>query len=462
MVGDIILKQFLTLFLFFGIFWSGQGESHGLPSFTGLIERASPAVVKIDTVQAETHQTTPSMPQSEAPETFQDLFEHRRNQPDLARSTGSGFVISSDGHVLTNYHVVVGASEIVVRLIDRREFDAEVIGVDSRSDLALLKIDSTDLPFLKFAMPGKLKVGEWVLAIGSPFDLDYSASAGIVSAIGRSIPTAKGENYVPFVQSDVAINPGNSGGPLLNLDGEVIGVNSQIFTRSGGSMGVSFSIPSSVALEVVGQLMAKGSVDRGWLGVFIQNVDKDLARSLGLVDPSGALVAQVEPGSPADKAGILAGDVIISFDGQNILHSTDLPHIVGLIAPGKKVIATIIREGEAMNMNIVIGTLPGAKAMTNAILENGVDKLGLEVSAVDRSRVGRWRGGVVVETVSLDSPAFHAGVKKGDIIIQIGYNSIDNLAEYRESLKAIPVGVLVPIRFIREGLSLNTSIKIEN
>ncbi len=448
--------------MFFGIFWSGQGGSHGLPSFTGLIERASPAVVKIDTVQAETHQITPSVSPPETPETFQDLFEHRRNQPDLARSTGSGFIISSDGHVLTNYHVVAGAREIVVRLIDRREFDAEVIGVDSRSDLALLKIDSTELPSLKFAMPGKLKVGEWVLAIGSPFDLDYSASVGIVSAIGRSIPTAKGENYVPFVQSDVAINPGNSGGPLLNLDGEVIGVNSQIFTRSGGSMGVSFSIPSSVALEVVGQLMAKGSVDRGWLGVFIQNVDKDLARSLGLVDPSGALVAQVEPGSPADEAGILAGDVIISFDGQNILHSTDLPHIVGLLAPDKKVIATIIREGEAMNIGIVIGTLPSAKAMTNAIIENGVDKLGLEVSAVDSSVADRWQRGVIVETVSSDSAAFYAGVKVGDIIIQIGYSGIDNLAEYRESLAGIPVGVSVPIRLIREGQSLNTSIKIEN
>ncbi|MEH6466457.1 MAG: Do family serine endopeptidase [Porticoccus sp.] len=454
-----MLKQFIAYFLLANLFFCEVGYGHGLPSFTELIDKASPAVVKIETVQSEQSRSDPQQPLHEIPEIFKDLFEHRRGLPRDGRSMGSGFIISHDGYILTNHHVVDGADEIVIRLLDRREFNARIIGFDQRSDLALLKIDSDNLPALKFAKPDKLKVGEWVLAIGSPFDLDYSASAGIISGIGRSIPTEKGDNYVPFVQSDVAINPGNSGGPLLNLDGEVVGINSQIFTRSGGSIGVSFSIPVSVAIEVVNQLKSKGHVDRGWLGVYIQDVDKDLARSLGLRSPHGALIAQVQLNSPAAKAGVLAGDVIVSLDGQNIFESSDLPHVVGLITPGKKVEAELIREGKANTLDIVIGALPGADSVVKTI--DHPDKLGLIIVAVEDDEVSRWRRGVMVMLVVPESPAHHAGLRPGDIIVQIGLSSIDSPDQYYNRLEKLPQAQPVTIRFIRQGRSIFSSIQIE-
>ena len=455
-----MLKQFSALILAVSLFWSNVGFSHGLPSFTQLIETSSPAVVKIDTVQVEQNQRLSQLPHGETPDIFQDLFEHRRGQPEDALSTGSGFIISHDGYVLTNHHVVDGADEIVIKLLDRREFDAVVIGVDQRSDLALLKIDADGLPALKFSEPNKLKVGEWVLAIGSPFDLDFSASVGIISAIGRSIPTEKGDNYVPFVQSDVAINPGNSGGPLLNLDGKVVGINSQIFTRSGGSMGVSFSIPVSVAIEVVEQLKSNGHVDRGWLGVYIQDVDKDLARSFKLKKPHGALVAQVEPDSPAGKAGIFAGDVITKFDGQPIIESNDLPHAVGLSSPDKKVNIELVREGKTKALNVTIGALPTADPVVNAL--DRPDKLGLIISAVDDEMVSRWRRGVMIMMVLPDSPAHRAGLYRGDIIVQLGQNSIDSPEQYYDALKTLSVKEPVAVRLIRQGRSIYGSIEIDN
>jgi serine protease Do len=452
-------KQSMAFILLTSFFLGEVAYGHGLPSFTELIEAASPAVVKIETVQVEPVQRVPQLRPNDIPEIFQDLFEHRRGQPKGGRSMGSGFLISPDGYILTNHHVVEGADEITVRLLDRREFDAKIIGFDQRSDLALLKIDSNNLPALKFAKPDKLKVGEWVLAIGSPFDLDYSASAGIISGIGRSIPTEKGDNYVPFVQSDVAINPGNSGGPLLNLDGEVVGINSQIFTRSGGSIGVSFSIPVSVAIEVVDQLKSKGHVDRGWLGVYIQDVDKDLARSLGLASPRGALIAQVELDSPAAKAGILAGDVIVRLDGQNIIESSDLPHVVGLITPGKKVPAELVREGKTKVLDIVIGALPSADSAVKTI--DLPDKLGLIITAVEDDVVSRWRRGVMVILVVPDSPAHHAGLRLGDVIVQIGYSSIDSPDQYYDGLGKLAEGEPATIRFIRQGRSILSSIQTE-
>ncbi len=455
-----MLKQFMAFILLASLSWGEVAYGHGLPSFTELIEAASPAVVKIETVQAELSQNPPQRRLHDIPEIFQDLFEHRRGQPKDGRSMGSGFLISHDGYILTNHHVVDGADEIVVRLLDRREFDANIIGFDQRSDLALLKIDADGLPALKFAEPKNLKVGEWVLAIGSPFDLDYSASAGIVSAIGRSIPTDKGDNYVPFVQSDVAINPGNSGGPLLNLDGEVIGINSQIFTRSGGSIGVSFSVPVSVAIEVVDQLKSKGHVDRGWLGVYIQDVDKDLARSLGLKRPHGALIAQVEIGSPADKAGIFAGDVVVRIDGQSIVESSDLPHVVGLISPGKKVTADLVRQGKIRTIDIVIGALPSADPVVKTV--DHPDKLGLIITAVDDDMVSRWRRGVVVKLVVPDSPAHHAGLRQGDIIVQLSYNSIDSPEQYYAGIETLPKGEPVTIRLIRQSRSIYSSIQIDD
>jgi serine protease Do len=369
---------------------------------------------------------------------------------------GSGYIISQDGYVLTNNHVIENADEIVVRLIDRREFNASVVGTDPRSDLALLKIDAEKLPTLNFAEPDSLKVGQWVLAIGSPFGLDYSASVGIVSAIGRSIPSASNETYVPFIQTDVAINPGNSGGPLFNLDGEVVGINSQIYTRTGGSIGLSFAIPSAVAQEVVAQLKDKGRVDRGWLGVVIQEVDKDLASSFGLDKPNGALIAQVEPQGPADKAGLKVGDVIVRFGNAQVRSNSDLPHLVGRASPDTEVPVSIMRQGEQQVIRVRVGTLPGAEAPAQAERSqpsDGADLLGLVVDEVDQQLRQRWQisGGVLVRQVRNNSAAAQAGLMQGDVIAQIGYTEIDSLASYRKLLDELPRDTLLPIRFFRNG-----------
>jgi|TARA_R110000851_G_scaffold328522_1_gene499265 serine protease Do len=333
-----------------------QSNRQDLPNFNQLIQTSSPAVVKIDSVQKILGTGMTQMNERNIPDMFRE--PHEDSRAGEAHATGSGFIISDDGYVLTNEHVVENAHEVIIRLIDRREFEAKVIGIDHRSDLALLKIDAENLPKINFADPGKVKVGDWALAIGSPFGLDYSVSAGIISAIGRSIPTENGDNYVPFIQSDVAINPGNSGGPLLNLDGEVVGINSQIFTHSGGSIGLSFAVPAGVAIDVVSQLKSKGRVDRGWLGVYVQEVDKSLARSSGLTKTQGALVVQVEAGSPADVAGIHAGDIVLYFDNEEIIESGDLPHVVGLLSPGSQIKAQLIRGKKKKTLDVIVGTLP--------------------------------------------------------------------------------------------------------
>ncbi len=448
-----------------GLVWSFvvlPVSAAGLPDFTDLIEQASPAVVKINTVEKIAARGHSQFPLQDVPEIFRDFFERRGGGEREARSMGSGFIISRDGYILTNNHVVGSADEIVVRLIDRREFEGKVIGADPRSDLALLKIEADDLPVARFAKPGSLRVGEWVVAIGSPFGLDYSASAGIVSAIGRSIPTDKGENYVPFIQSDVAINPGNSGGPLLNLDGEVVGINSQIYTRSGGSIGLSFAIPVDVALEVVDQLKTKGHVDRGWLGVYIQDVDRGLAESLGLKKPQGALVAQVEPGGPADNAGIKAGDVVIRFNGQLIRDSGDLPHVVGLIKPDTEVEAVIVREGKQKSIDVKVGELPG-KDVAGKTPGSG-DKLGVETRELDERTARNWRlrGGAVITQVYPDTPAAKSGLRPGDVIVQLGYNDIESLDDYQAAIDAIPPDSPVPIRIFRQGRPIFRSIQLDN
>jgi serine protease Do len=319
-------------------------EARDLPDFTVLVQKYSPAVVKIQV-------------ESVASQRVVNPFWPPENES-LQVGLGSGFIIDSDGYILTNHHVINGANKITVRLNDRREFDAELVGSDALSDLALLKVKADGLPTLHLDVDDDLKVGEWVLAIGSPFGLDYSVSQGIVSAIGRSLPSANNENYVPFIQTDVAINPGNSGGPLFDLDGNVVGINSQIFTQSGGSMGLSFAIPASVARNVVAQLKDHGSVSRGWLGVSIQEMDKDLATSFGLSKPEGALVAQVIPGGPADKGGILAGDIITAFNGKPILFSSDLPHQVGQVVPGASAKLALLRNGKQTALELKVGELP--------------------------------------------------------------------------------------------------------
>ena len=455
MISRFLAPFFLVIFLL----PSARAE---LPDFTGLIADNSPAVVKIRAVVKKVpERRRQQAPQGEIPEFFRDFFGQQR-PPQQRRSggVGSGFIISADGYVLTNNHVIGDADDIIIRLNDRREYKASVVGADSRSDLALLKIDETGLPSVSFANHDDLRVGEWVVAIGSPFGLDYSASAGIVSAIGRSIPTARGEDYVPFIQSDVAINPGNSGGPLFNLEGKVVGVNSQIYTRSGGSIGLSFAIPTNVVTEVVAQLKDKGHVDRGWLGVYIQDVDKNLAESLGLEKPIGALIAEVEPDSPADKGGVEAGDVVIEFNGRTITDASDLPHTVGLIAPGKKVPVVVVRKGKERSLKVTVGARPGENQQSAGV-DMG-DALGLTVKGLPENMRKNWRlpGGVVVYKVFPGSPAEQAGLQEGDVIVQLGYGVISGLSDYDAVLEELPSKTPVALRFFRRGRSVFRTIEI--
>ena len=378
---------------------------------------------------------------------------------------GSGFIFSSDGFVITNHHVVDGAKHVVVRLPNRQEFDADIIGTDPRSDLAVLKIASDDLPVLRLADESALKVGQWVLAIGSPFGLDFSVTAGIVSAVGRSLPTAAGDNYVPFIQTDVAINPGNSGGPLFNLEGEVIGVNSQIFTRSGGSIGLSFAIPSSVVRNVVAQIQETGEVERGWLGVSIQDVDRNLADSFGLDRPRGALIAQAGKGSPAEDAGLESGDIIVSFDGHDIETSADLPHIVGLIAPGTSVEAVIMRDGKELTLEVEVGALAAgavARVETEAASDGTVRLLGMRIAPVEAELLSDLglSGGVWVVGVKPGSPADESGVEEGDILTRLGSRPISQIADLDGVADELVSGTSVPARLIRGRSPLFIGIRI--
>jgi len=444
-----------TVLLFLFVF-ALSGRAAELPDFTKLVETASPAVVNISTVRkagANPHAFNgPDLEQ--IPEFFRHFFgdqmPRRRGQPE-SQSMGSGFIVSDDGYILTNNHVVAGADEIFVRLSDRRQLSAELIGADAKSDLAVLKVTAEDLPTLKLGSSANLKVGEWVLAIGSPFGFDYSVTAGIVSAKGRSLPN---ENYVPFIQTDVAINPGNSGGPLFNLDGEVIGINSQIFTRSGGFMGLSFAIPIDVAMNVVDQLKASGVVKRGWLGVLIQEVNKDLADSFNLEMPRGALVAQVMKGSPADKAGLQPGDVIIEFNGIKIGLSSELPHLVGRLKPGVEAEMEVVRKGKEMTFDVEVGELPGDDEVVAAKPANVISKgkLNIEVRNLDQEEKSQLQvsGGVMVTRV-LEGPGAEAGIQVNDVISSIDSKSVDSVEAFNELVDDLPKGESVPVLIIRGG-----------
>ena len=442
-------------------------EARTLPEFREVVRQGSPAVVKI-LVQSSGARASgaPPFDSEEIPEYLRRFFEYRGAppQPRSRMSMGSGFIISADGYIVTNNHVVEGADTVVVRMIDRREFDAEVVGTDPRSDLALLRIEAEGLPFLTLDARDELEVGEWVLAIGSPFGLDYSVTAGIVSAMGRSLPTEQGENYVPFIQTDVAINPGNSGGPLFNLDGEVVGVNSQIFTRSGGSIGLSFAIPSSVVRNVVAQLREDGKVVRGWLGVTIQDVDRTLAESFGLDRPKGALVSQVAPEGPAEKAGLEPGDVILRFAGKSIESSADLPHVVGLIAPGTKVPVELIRERRQRTLKVEVGGLDADDSFAlrrDGAQENGGNRLGVAVETAPPEALQRFgiSGGVVVRQVVPDSVAAESGILSGDVITMLGSTPIKDLEDFQAAVAALKAGESVPVRLIRRGSPMFIGLK---
>src|SRR5215208_6230362 len=361
----VALRLLATLWL--AAFCVAAQAQRDLPDFTRLVEDQGNAVVNISTTQAVRRAgALPQVPGMEDEEVLEFFRRFIPRQPGPgqggpnpprpeSRSLGSGFIISNDGYILTNAHVVEGADEINVKFTDKREFKAKVIGADRRTDVALIKIDgSANLPSVKFGDPARLKVGEWVLAIGSPFGFENTVTAGIVSAKGRSLPQ---ENFVPFIQTDVAINPGNSGGPLFNMRGEVVGINSQIYSRTGGFMGLSFAIPSDVALDVQKQLKEKGRVSRGRIGVVIQEVTRDLATSFGLDRARGALVNSVEKGSPADKAGVEATDIITAFDGKQVEGSSDLPRIVGSTRPGSNATVEVWRKGTKRNLTLTVGEL---------------------------------------------------------------------------------------------------------
>ena len=380
----------------------GLAQVQGLPDFTDLVDKQGPAVVNVST----TSTAHGGAGQSPVPEDdpFYDFF--RRFGPPQqrdyeTRSLGSGFIVSTDGYILTNAHVVDMADEVTVKLNDKREFKAKVIGADKRTDVAVIKIEATGLPAVKIGDPEKLRVGEWVLAIGSPFGFESTVTAGIVSAKGRSLPQ---ENYVPFIQTDAAINPGNSGGPLFNVKGEVVGINSQIYSRTGGFMGLSFAIPIDVAMDISNQLRTAGRVSRGRIGVVIQEVTKELAESFGLPKASGALVNSVEKGGPAEKAGIEPSDVILKFDGKNVASSADLPRIVAQSRPGSKVTAQIWRKGASRDVAITVGEMPEEKLAQRAGRKeskpgNVVARLGLTLSelTVDQRKELGLSGGLLVE-----------------------------------------------------------------
>ncbi len=428
---------------------AGVAQVQGLPDFTELVEKQGPAVVNVSTTSAAR-----SGPQSPVPEDdpFYEFF--RRFGPPQprdyeARSLGSGFIISADGYILTNAHVVEAAEDINVKLNDKREFKAKVIGSDKRTDVAVIKIDASGLPAVRIGDPERLKVGEWVLAIGSPFGFESTVTAGIVSAKGRSLPQ---ENYVPFIQTDVAINPGNSGGPLFNLKGEVVGINSQIYSRTGGFMGLSFAIPIDVAMDITHQLRTAGRVSRGRIGVVIQEVTKELAESFGLAKAAGALVNSVEKGGPADKAGLEPSDVILKFDGKTVNSSSDLPRIVAQTRPGSKVAMQIWRKGAAKEVTVTVGEMPEEKVAQrpgrrDSKSGNVVARLGLtvsELSAEQRKELGIG-GGLLVEDVQ--GAAAKAGIRRGDVLMALNNQDIKSVEQLTQLLsqfdKAKSVALLI-------------------
>jgi serine protease Do len=424
------------------LMFAGVALAKDLPDFTQLVEQHGAAVVNITSTQL-VKQGNAEMMQG-IPDDMQEFFRRFMQPPGTGagdsgksarevpvRSGGSGFIISPDGYIMTNAHVVSGADEVVVKLTDKREFRAKVIGADEASDVALIKINATNLPTVTIGNPKTLKVGEWVIAIGSPFGFENSVTAGIVSAKGRSLPDG---NYVPFIQTDVAINPGNSGGPLFNMQGQVVGINSQILSGSGGYMGVSFAIPIDVAMNVADQLKLHGKVSRGRLGVVIQDVNAGNADAFGLPSPTGALVAQVDKGGPADKAGILPGDVVLKYDGKPIERSTDLPQLVAATKPGTAATLEVWRNRAARQIVVTVGKLASDKVTKgkDGKAARVPDKVGLilsDLSDAQRSTLGTDQG-VMVE--SAQGEAARAGIQQGDIILAVSNTPVKNVAQFNQ------------------------------
>ncbi|HVL09931.1 MAG TPA: DegQ family serine endoprotease [Burkholderiaceae bacterium] len=442
-------------------------RSYNLPDFTDLVERASPAVVNIRTTERVRSSGGASTEEEEMAEFFRRFFgvplpgtppgrrspqQPQQPGPEQSRGVGSGFIISADGYVMTNAHVVEDAETIYVTLSDKREFKAKLIGSDKRTDVALVKIEATNLPRLALGDSNSVRAGEWVLAIGSPFGLDNSVTAGIVSAKGRDTG-----DYLPFIQTDVAVNPGNSGGPLINLRGEVIGINSQIYSRSGGYMGISFAIPIDEAMRVADQLKASGRVTRGRIAVAIGDVTKEQAESLGLTRARGALVGSVEAGGPAEKAGIEAGDIILRFNGRDIERASDLPRLVGDTKPGSRVPIQVWRKGATRDMSITVAELPNdARASRDS--EGGADKtpvqkvdaMGLAVKDLSAARQAELKLKSGIEVERAEGPAARAGIRQGDVILRVGDTDIRDSRQFEAVVRALDKSKTHAV-FVRRG-----------
>jgi serine protease Do len=469
--GGFMLKNMRWCFFLAVLF--NQNVWAQLPDFTEMVKANGASVVNISTTQKalpESERPPEEQPLPEGiPPEMEELFRRFFNEqgggyePRDTTSLGSGFIISADGYVLTNHHVVKDADEIVVKFSDRRELLAKLIGSDARTDVALLKVEAKELPAVSIGDPNKLQVGEWVLAIGSPFGFEQSVTAGIVSAKGRSLP---GGNYVPFIQTDVAINPGNSGGPLFNMDGKVVGINSQIYSRTGGFMGLSFAIPMDVVMNVVDQIKASGKASHGWLGVQIQDVTRELAESFGMKKPQGALVAKIIPGSPAEKAGLQIGDIITEFNGQQIETSGDLPPMVGITPIDEKATLKIIRQGENKTIEFKVGLLPDedeklAKAKEPAKPAN--KRLGVSVidlTDVQREALQVNKNGVLVQEVAKGA-AKDAGILRGDVILRIQNNIVRDVADFDKIVKKLPAGKSVAVLIQRQGNPVFLALKID-
>ncbi|MGZ0018514.1 DegQ family serine endoprotease [Nitrosomonas sp. wSCUT-2] len=464
------MLQFLLFpLLIFSTFVNAQ--TNGLPDFTELVEKHGAAVVNISTIQnASTlnNQTTPEFPDIPENSPFYDFFRRhmqpfsgpRKSEP---KSLGSGFIISSDGYILTNAHVIETADEITVKLNNKREYAAEIIGTDRKTDIALIKINAADLPEVTQGNPENLKVGEWVIAIGSPFGFEHSVTAGIVSAKGRSLAQ---ENYVPFIQTDVAINPGNSGGPLFNMKGEVVGINSQIYSRTGGFMGLSFAIPINVATEIADQLKVSGKVSRGRIGVMIQEVTKELAESFGLSESKGALVVTVEKGSPADRAGIKARDIILLFDEKQVATSSDLPRIVGDTKPGSKVFLQVWRDSSLKKIKIEVGDTPSDKVAVKAKQKTDTkterpNRLGLILSeiTVTQKKQLEIANGLLVEDMQ-QGVASRSGIRIGDIIMGLNSKDVKTTEQFNELLSQVKSGKNIALLVKRGEMTTFITMKL--
>ena len=436
-----------------------------LPSFADLVEEQGVKVVNISTKTQIDQPSNIPVPEDDPFYDFFRRFAPPEGSKRESRSLGSGFIFSSDGYILTNSHVVAAADDITVKLNDKREYPAKIIGVDKRTDVAVIKIEATDLPFVSIGDPEKLRVGDWVLAIGSPFGFESTVTAGIVSAKGRSLPQ---ENYVPFIQTDVAINPGNSGGPLFNLAGEVVGINAQIYSRTGGFMGLSFAIPIDVAVNVADQLRTDGRVKRGRIGVVIQEVTAELAESFGLDRARGALVSRVEKGAAASKAGIATSDIILTFDGIDVETSNDLPRIVGQTRPGEKVEVEVWRNKKSKTLTLTVGEIPPDAAAkrepskNKAVTSNVIEQLGLAVSDIDPAKLKELEleSGVLVDRVA--GAGEQAGLRTGDIVLALNNDDVKTVAQFKELMKGYENARSVALLIQRGGGSLYVPIRLKS